>query len=83
MCPACATIFKYAAGKIAPLCPVCAEAELEDISHDDSPKTCGKCRTPLCFMTTGQRNKTLKGHFMIKVAGYYCKSCGAGYGGAQ
>lgn len=39
ICPACATIFRFEVGKIAPLCGICGEAFLEDVSHDDGKES--------------------------------------------
>jgi hypothetical protein len=51
------------------------------------PKTGTVCvrygcwRTPLKYMEVGESHQTSNGFFTIKIKGYYCPHCGAGYGG--
>jgi len=52
----------------------------------DSMMVCsryGCWRMPLKFMAAGESHETRRGHFTIMVDGYYCPSCGGGYGGGQ
>ena len=39
--------------------------------------------TKLKYMTKGQSHQTKNGFFVIKISGYYCPRCGAGYGGKK
>lgn len=43
----------------------------------------GCWRTPLKYMKPDESHQTANGFFIIKITGWYCPSCGAGYGGGK
>lgn len=50
----------------------------------EKKQTCTKYRcgyAVLVFKKVGESWQTNSGHFTIYIDGYYCPSCGAGYGG--
>lgn len=43
----------------------------------------GCWRMPLKHMKAGESHQTANGFFTIKISGFYCPRCGAGYGGGK